>query len=44
MVGEFSGRELLLHSIQEKCFHKVIKQIIETNKNDSADLEKKFVE
>lgn len=32
--AEFSGRELLLSSIEEKCFHMVIKEIIETNKKD----------
>ena len=42
--AEFTGRELLLSSIEEKCFHNVIKEIIETNKKDKADLEKKFVE
>ena len=42
--AEFSGRELLLSSIEEKCYHNVIKEIIETNKKDRADLEKRFVE
>ena len=42
--AEFSGRELLLSSIEEKCYHNVIMEIIETNKKDRADLEKRFVE
>ena len=34
VIADFSGRELLLSSIEEKCFHRVIKNIIETNKHD----------
>ena len=44
IAADWTGRELLLSSIEEKCFHQVIKEIIETNKKDQSDLEKKFVE
>ena len=32
--AEFTGRELLLSSIEEKCFHQVIKEIIAEDKHD----------
>ena len=34
IAADWTGRELLLSSIEEKCFHQVIKEIIETNKKD----------
>ena len=40
IAADWTGRELLLSSIEEKCFHQVIKEIIETNKKDQSDLEK----
>lgn len=44
ILAEFTGRELLMASIEEKCFHQVLTKIIEEDENDDSDLEARFVE
>ena len=43
-LAEFTGRELLLSSLHEKCFHDSLKDLIERGKQDKYDLEKKFID
>lgn len=44
VLADFTGRELLISSLQEKCYHNELKQIIANNRHDNEDLEKKFID
>ena len=37
--AEFTGRDLLVSGIQEKCYHKEIRDIVELGGKDNYDLE-----
>ena len=40
---DFTGRELLLSSITEKCYHEQIKRVIENGESESVKLEQDFI-
>ena len=42
-LAEFSGRELLLASLHEKCYQEELRRIIEHGQEDKYDLEKNFI-
>ena len=43
-IADFTGRELLLSSLHEKCYHQELKSIIARGKEDKYDLEKTFID
>ena len=42
--ADFTGRELLISSLYEKCYHMALSDIISKGKKDSQDLEKKYID
>ena len=42
-MADFTGRELLISSLYEKCYHSELKRIIANSKSDSYDLEMRFI-
>ena len=43
-IADFTGRELLISSLHEKCYHQELKSIIARGKEDKYDLEKTFID
>lgn len=41
---DFTGRELLIASLQEKCYHRELAEIIELGGKDNFDLERTFID
>ena len=42
--ADFTGRELLISSLREKCYHYEVKKLIERGGSDIYNLEKLFID
>ena len=43
-TADFTGRELIMSSLYEKCYHTELTRLIEEGKRDFYNLEQKFID